>query len=253
MPGQQAMTRNNGSPGGYTGSPNDARTCGTNGGCHGGGTTFEAGWITTDIPQVGYSPGETYNITATADEGGTNKFGFELSEEDASGNAKGTLIATTATQLKQSGKSITHRNNSTSGSDTKSWTFQWEAPAAGAGEVNFYAAFIAANGNNQNSGDNCYSSSLTIQEGPPAFVGNAAPEQTVSVWPNPAADAAFIDIPGSWAAPVVTLYNLSGKAVKVQRALPGTWQLPLTELDAGVYLVRIQSADKLATARLVVR
>ena len=40
----------------------------------------------------------------------------------------------------------------------------WEAPNTGTGDVTFYGAFIAANGNGNNMGDTYHSTDLTVSE-----------------------------------------------------------------------------------------
>ena len=250
---QQAMTKNNGSPGGYTGSPNDSRTCGTNGGCHGGGSTDQPNWITTDMPASGYAPGETYNITATVMKTGVTKFGFELSEEDMSGNPKRELVATTATQLKQSGKSITHRTTSMAGQDTKAWTFEWIAPAQGSGEVNFYAAFNASNNANNAAGDEIFHSSLTVQEGWPVSTGDVVAERPMRAWPNPAVDALSVTLPNSVQDAALTLFDLTGKPVLRERAQVGTTQLAVEQLPAGAYLLVAEGSEYRSVSRVMVR
>ena len=250
---QQAYTRTDGSPGGYTGSPNDARTCGTNGGCHGGGSTDQPNWITSNIPASGYAPGETYSITATVEAMGINKFGFELSEEDASGNPKGMLIATTATQLKQAGKSITHRTTSTSGTDSKSWTFDWVAPAQGSGEVNFYAAFNASNNAGNTQGDQIFHSTMTVQEGFPLSNGPELTTRPLRTWPNPAVDQLSVTLPDNMTNANLTMYDISGKPVLMQRAVTGTSQLSVSDLPTGAYLLMAESGEQRTVSRVLVR
>lgn len=128
----------NGAPAGYTGSPGDNKECTQ---CHSGTATTVAGIITSSIPAAGYTPGSTYQITVTNNLTGSGKFGFELSPQKTDGTQLGTLVAGTGTKLVGGTKYITHLNATTS---TSSWTFDWIAPAAGAGTVNFYAA-IAKN------------------------------------------------------------------------------------------------------------
>ncbi len=154
-----------GSPGGKTGSPGDGGTTCTQ--CHSGTATAQAGWITSDIPADGYEPGQTYTITATGTHPGVGKFGFELTSEDAGASKVGTLVVTNATEtmLINSNNAITHKNAGTTPTgDSKSWSFDWTAPAAGTGEVTFYAAFNAANGNGNNQGDVIYTSTLPVAE-----------------------------------------------------------------------------------------
>ncbi|GAB4332572.1 MAG: hypothetical protein Kow00127_24310 [Bacteroidales bacterium] len=154
-----------GSPGGKTGSPGDGGNTCTD--CHGGSANPAEGWITSNIPAEGYTPGMTYTVTATGTHSGVVKFGFEATAEDAQNQKTGTLIVTNSVenQLINGGQSITHKSSGTTPTgNTKSWSFDWTAPNAGTGTVTFYAAFNAANGNGNTSGDIIYTSNLTIPE-----------------------------------------------------------------------------------------
>jgi hypothetical protein len=154
-----------GSPGGKSGSPGDGGSTCTE--CHGGTASPQNGWITTSIPDDGYTPGETYTITATGTHNGVVKFGFEATAENTAGTKIGTLTITNSTETKlvNSNKAVTHKSAGTTPTgNTKSWSFNWTAPAAGTGNVGFYAAFNAANGNGNSTGDVIYKSSLTIPE-----------------------------------------------------------------------------------------
>lgn len=168
------------SPNGYTGSPLEfgGRTCGSNGGCHGGGSTAQADMITTNIPSSGYVPGQTYQITATVVSAGRTKFGFQLSPQRANGNTAGTMIANSTVQLTGSQRYATHTSSSNTGSGSRSWTFSWTAPATGLGPVTFYASYNAANNNNSTSGDIIFNSSLVVNEASPTLdiIVNGEPE-----------------------------------------------------------------------------
>jgi hypothetical protein len=155
-----------GAPSGTTGSPSDGNTCAANG-CHTGTpVTTKTGWITSNIPVAGYTPGRTYQITAKAVYIGRSKFGFEVSPQSPSGNVLGTLASTSgSTQVRTPGY-ITHTASGNTGTDSLSWTFNWTAPAAGSGGLTFYGAFNCANGNGAVSGDIIYTSTLVIQEAP---------------------------------------------------------------------------------------
>jgi hypothetical protein len=161
-----------GSPGGKTGSPGDGGTTCTQ--CHSGTATAQDGWITSTIPVEGYEPGQTYSITATGTHDGVVKFGFELTAEDMNDDKTGTLMVTNASQnqLVNGNNSITHTAGGTAPSgNTKSWTFDWTAPVEGTGDVTFYGAFNAANGNGNNQGDVIYTSTLSVPEATVAQAG----------------------------------------------------------------------------------
>jgi len=152
-----------GSPGGKTDSPNDGASCT---GCHYAGAETGA-TITTNIPANGYIPNQVYTITANINQSGINKFGFELTAEKNAGNAKtGSFLVTNSTEMQftNNNTAITHKAGGTSGNSSRTWTMDWEAPNTGTGDVTFYGAFIAANGNGNNMGDTYHSTNLTISE-----------------------------------------------------------------------------------------
>lgn len=126
-----------GAPSGYTGSPFDNKDCTQ---CHGGNSSTVEGWITSDIPPAGYTPGTTYTITVTVS--GSGKKGFEVSPHDLSGNLLGTLVAGSGNKLVGGGKYVTQSSSPTS--NPSIWTFSWIAPEAGTGEVTFYGAFTVS-------------------------------------------------------------------------------------------------------------
>ena len=162
-----------GAPAGYTGSPleNNNRTCSSaNGGCHsGGGASFQIGLITSNVPECGYIAGQTYSITVNITSANRTKFGFSISPQLTNGNTGGNMIASSGTQLNGGGRYLTHTSAGTSetGTNERTWTFDWIAPAAGSGDVTFYAALNATNSNSANSGDLIFNSTLTIFEGLP--------------------------------------------------------------------------------------
>jgi len=170
IPEQEIHGSSSNGPAGYAGSPFDTngRTCGSGGGCHGTGTTNQAGIITTNIPACGYTPGQTYNITVTASSPGRTKFGFSLSAQKTSdGVTAGTLIISTGLQLNGGGRYITHSNstNAATASGTRVWNFTWTAPVAGTGSVSLFAAVNCTNSNGATSGDIIFNSSLAFVEG----------------------------------------------------------------------------------------
>jgi hypothetical protein len=219
-------SNNAGANAGYTGSPNEfnSRTCASqNGGCHsGGGSTFQQGMITSNVPECGYTPGETYTITLTVSSPGRNEFGFSVSPQLDGGATAGSMIATAGTQLNGSGRYLTHTAAGTSESspNTRVWTFTWIAPSAGSGNVTFYAAFNATNNNNASSGDLIFNSNLTIFEGlqpePPAIFGNSS-----------ACVGTIVNLSTNYTSGIVwSPGNQSTQAIET--TTPGTYQVTVT-------------------------
>lgn len=168
-----------GSPGGRTGSPGDGnQTCTS---CHSGSAINQSGWINSNIPSAGYTPGQTYQISLTATHSGAALFGFELTSENSNGQKTGTFLITEPdrTKLVNQNRSVTHTSGGTTVSgSTTTWTVNWTAPPTDIGQVRFFAAVNAANGNGGTSGDVIYRTSL--------FVNAAAPATLLSVNPSQA-------------------------------------------------------------------
>ncbi len=166
-----SMNYPSGSPVAKTGSPGDGSDCSS---CHGGTATVTAGLITSNIPVAGYTPGQTYQITATNTLTGSGKYGFEVSPQNAGGTQLGTLAAGTASKLVGGTKYVTQ---STASSSTHIWTFNWTAPVAGTGAVTFYGAFA------RNYSGPTTLSTLSVQEGTlgPAAAGTITGSATVCI------------------------------------------------------------------------
>lgn len=242
---------NSSAPSGYTGSPADGKTCGTNGGCHGGGTTLDNSLITTDIPAEGYTAGKEYNITITVTQTGVSKFGFSFTAQTDDGTQQGTLTAGSGTNIVNS-KYMSHKPSTTSGTNgMKSWPFKWKAPATGAGKVSFYATGNATDGMSNTSGDKIYNASKFFTEaGNPGDTStvsvNEIESKIVSLFPNPAQNKFWIEVRDTEEIQVI---NLKGEIVKSLQLSEGKNEVDISDLNYGVY--RIVNADRTVNQTLV--
>ncbi len=159
-----------------TGAPGDT-TC-NQATCH-VGTAVNGGPGKVEITYSGgttYTPGERGTFTVTITDTGTpprQVYGFQasarLSSDQEHGQA-GTLIAGTGLDVQcEDARSLPCRStapvqfiNHNTPSRTGVWTFQWDAPANGAGDVVVYVAGNAANGNGNETGDRIYTSSIRL-------------------------------------------------------------------------------------------
>jgi hypothetical protein len=237
-----------GSPGGKTGSPGDGSNCTE---CHAGVAQQATGWITSNIPVTGYIPGQNYTLTAVGTHTGVARFGFEVTSEDAANAKKGTITITDAaqTQLVNAGKAITHTFDGTTPSgDSKSWSFDWIAPASGSGIITFYGAFNAANGNGNTTGDVIYLSTYSVSEASTGITNNIADLADIKTFPNPFTD--FLDITfGSLEEPVrrIRISSQDGKMVWARDIQNGTmdkYHIDASSFSKGVYFVTIILSDK---------
>lgn len=237
-----------GSPGFKSGSPGDNGANCTD--CHAGTPiTEEYLMYSTQLLLQGYSPGQTYNFFVIGTDATASRYGFEATAEDASGNKVGTFEPGILgmTEIINDGKAITH-NAAGSFPLTDSgtiWMFTWVAPPQTVGEIGFYAAINAANGNGQNSGDQIY---LTQFMSSPATGVFERPEQnTLGLYPNPS--NGLVHFNQVETSSRVDVLNLNGQMVYSETLPPGKSQIDLSSLKKGVYIVRI--GDK--SQRLIMR
>ena len=158
----------NGPPNARTGAPGEL-TCQNS--CHPSfALNSGTGNVAIENAPAEYTPGETYLLTVHVTHPTQHRWGFELCARTESNGQGGTVsvaqpsFTTTGTQggityLKHI--SAGTFNGQTSGA---SWNFNWTAPSEGTGPITFYSAGNAANGNNSTSGDNIYTTSLTVTE-----------------------------------------------------------------------------------------
>ncbi len=239
------VMNSSGAPAGTTGSPGDAMSCTS---CHGGTTTPSSGWISTTIPAGGYVPGETYTITAKVVKAGITKFGFQMAVQNAAGTNLGTLVNPDAkTQLVGQGNYATHRLQSTSGTDSATWSVDWTAPAAGTGDVTIYLAGNAANGNGQSTGDQIFTEALTISEGS-LSAWSAENTLDLQVFPNPSTGLFTLNSQNPFTGDIqVEVRDMKGQLVRKQSisntAIQNGFTLDLSEAVAGIYFLNIRSSS----------
>ncbi|MFA9390065.1 MAG: choice-of-anchor V domain-containing protein [Prolixibacteraceae bacterium] len=231
-----------GSPGAKTGSPKDGATCTQ---CHTGSTVSEVNWISTTIPESGWVKNQTYTIVATAVNADAVKIGFELTAENNSTKV-GTFAITNAdrTKLANSNSSVTHTANGISPTNGENkWEFNWTSPETDLGDITFYAAFNAANGDGSTSGDQIFTSTITYKQEESTTAVSIAKDLNLAIYPNPAKAFVFIESPENKL--VVNLFNHNGQKVKSFSNLEsGLNTLDVHELKRGQYIIKAQLKDR---------
>ena len=156
----------------FSGGPGDGRTGAPGEGlctdCHAGTANSGDGtFLISGVPAM-YGSGATYILEVELQDPGQQRWGFELTAIDESGNGAGFFSVTDAvnTQLSDNvapGKDYMKQTSSGTYNGTAdgpvSWSFDWTAPDTSAGIVTFYAAGNAADANGSTSGDFVYTAS----------------------------------------------------------------------------------------------
>jgi len=229
------IDRSSGSPGGKTGSPGDNGSTCTQ--CHSGTPSEMDDLISSDIPNNGFIPGETYTITAELTDDEAALIGFELTAEDAQGDKMGSFTITNSdeTQYTNNEDAVTHTNDGIQPSgNTNSWSVEWTAPEEPDSEVTFYAAFNAANGDGGTSGDNIYTSQMTADIN---SVGIAEKESVVKMYPNPVKSVLKVTF-SSRELRTIQIMNVQGAIVKSIKTEAKEMNIPVSEFNKGVYFLK---------------
>lgn len=240
-----------GSPGGRTGSPGDGGANCT--GCHSDFSTInQTGWITSPIIGTGYTPGEEYAIIVIGIDSEPDKWGFEATAEDQTGNKVGTFDPgmTGMTQLCNSNSAITHTllGNIPLADTGTVWFFNWTAPSESVGDITFYAAINAADGTGNTSGDQIYLSQFTAS--PAVGVADNFASKTVNFYPNPATDYIYVETNIiNYENNYMEIINLHGQLVKRVEIFNVKQTIDISEFDSGIYFIRAGNH----TERLVIR
>jgi PKD repeat protein len=170
---QDALTNSSGAPAGYTNAPGEANCTS----CHTGTLNAPSASVSMTINGSNsfyYKPDTTYNIAISATKSGISKWGFEATAlKDSDNSFSGTMVASNfavaVINTTISGKTryyATQTSSGTSGSNGRSWSFQWTAPHTNVGNISFYITACAANGNNLSSGDIIYANKITLAPAP---------------------------------------------------------------------------------------
>ncbi|MFY0603294.1 MAG: T9SS type A sorting domain-containing protein [Flavobacteriaceae bacterium] len=223
-----------------TGSPGDGGT--TCAACHTTAPTTESVSISTNIPAGGYDLNTAYTVTVTVSSSDPDH-GFQLTAERTSDNAKvGSFTAGTGSRV--TGQRITHANDG-----QNSWTFTWTSPATDQGDVKFYTAAVAANGNGGNgAGDK----TVTDETSSFSVLGiSEAKLLRFEMYPNPSSDVVKIQLPSGTSNAEVNMYDYVGRLVLNKKITTVDNTVNVQELSKGMYIIRITTDNKIGAQQFI--
>jgi hypothetical protein len=243
-------TNNSGGKFGYSGAPGSG-TCNN---CHIGEALNAAPgkiMVESDIPASGYKPNTTYNVTVKVVYPGRQLFGFNFKTTNGSLEA----VNPSAVSISGDKSEATHRRGAPPAVDTGKFELKWTAPAAGSGDAQIYVAGIAANGNGSNSGDNVYTTNLTVKEAELTTDKDdwLVDTQKLKIYPNPASNYCIVDFKTTGATEII-LTNLQGKSVRVWEGVGNGTRIQhtidLSNLAKGIYLLSVRQGNSHQRAHL---
>jgi hypothetical protein len=235
-------------PTGMTGAPGES-TCTS---CHSGNSLNGGpGSVTILGLPSAYVPGTMYPLQVKVTDGTKSRYGFEMVALNNSNQQAGTfaLVSTTNSALLTSGgKSYAMHRNATNNSQ---WTINWTAPATNVGAVKLYVAGNAANNNNNDTGDNIYSASFTLN---PASATGFADAQTnsVTVFPNPASEKLNLKFPEDIRS--FKIVDLTGREIHTGSATNAIGnQVDVSKFPNGTYFLHMEQEKTSQIKRFIVQ
>jgi len=252
----------------YTGGPTAPgnRFCGIST-CHGGNPgeynpnllvqVLEGDSVITE-----YVPGETYRLKVRieATNGTPEGYGFQAVALDSENQGAGEFSnpgEAVRIYLASSRPYATHSTRS----DSSFFEVDWIAPEEGSGEVQFWVAGNAVNGNNANSGDNAIrlTEPILLQESLATPVREISFLNGWSLFPNPVGNGEVrIELQSKTSRPL----NLRLLAVDGRVVLADQWRiqegtntrfLDMSGLPGGVYALQLWTPEGVSTRRIFKR
>lgn len=196
-----------------------------------------------------YEPGKTYTVEfkITPTNGSPARYGFQavaLLDENNSNAGQFSQLGERVRSFTQSGRQyLVQSQPNTNG------IFQatWIAPENTASSVSFYAAGLAANGNNSTGGDSPVTNKLSF----PVLISSADEPQILSIAPtmipNPVQDIAQIT---NIIIAKLSIFDTTGNLVYSNNVTHDS-VLDLSSLTSGIYLALIEDEKSRSTLKFM--
>ncbi len=231
-------------------APNDStQTCGSFG-CH-NGTNFnpelQISLLNMDGESVTeYNSDEEYNVVLKINhDGNPSGYGFQLVSilgQDETGVNNFSDFEEGIKDFVNNGKQYVEQSRTLS---SDSISIKWTAPASGSGDVIFYGAGNAVNGNRNPNGDGADTSSVVIKEKITSSLIENIGNIDVTLYPNPTQEILYF----SAQVDRVEINRMDG--TRAYANYKEISQLDMSDLESGVYLLTIYNGETASTQKIV--
>lgn len=232
------MSNQDGAFPGNTGAPGEF-TCGR-APCHNIPVNIGSSSIQIDINDGDstYQAGLEHEITVSISNTSSEKHGFQILALDAQNNNVGNWIITEPENMKIiesfSPPTRFYVTHTAAGNQLTSWTMNWEAPPAEAGDITFYSSVLVANNNGTNMGDSLYNTSKIIQFEEMVSTTEVAETFQLHLYPNPASEFLFIENKNQEEL-TIRIYDSNGRIFMEDFIKDKTHSIDVKNWEKGVY------------------
>lgn len=247
---------------GYTGSPGEEGACTL---CHSGTLNSGTGSVSmiTTIPNNIYAPGQTYQISVTVAQSGIGLFGFAveaLLNNDTTNAGTFVITNTTETQIKtaNSRKNVVHKSGGGLATNTKTFNFNWTAPAADVGTLTFYTAGLASNNSGGTDGDFVYTTTLVVKSPVTAGIDGFLKNNATNIYFNNANRSIHISLNNTGSSVIKgNLLTINGQKVceLFNETTTGNFEKNLSvsqNLTKGIYFIQVLQENNNITKKIII-
>jgi hypothetical protein len=201
-----------------------------------------------------YTPGYTQwvSIELVGANGPTPDYGFQLTALHTDNSMAGSFTLTNTSNTSMETLSATPDTRTyvahANASSNKIWSFKWTAPDSG--NVTFYFNANFGNGDSQPTGDTIFRGTVLLTKGLPSGIHSVNSDlASISLYPVPLNQQLATEMHFNASSTMsMTMLSMDGKEVKALysgHVAEGTFSrsFDISDIAAGVYLVRIQSGD----------
>ena len=227
-------------------------------GCHGtnelnagpGGLEILA---TFDGEENVYTDGSLIDINLTITDPNASRYGFQMVAVDGNGIGVGNFITgddeNLAIQEAQGLEFIGHFEIPQTNDNT--FSFQFQAPDENVGPISFYATGLAADGLGSPADDFPYSDGVDLFWTEPSTIDEGV-FSGLALAPNPSTDR-MVQLRGiNFEKAQVQVIDLNGKLRQTFTYQPNVF-LDLSELDSGLYIVKVSNKQYQVSRKLILR
>lgn len=233
-----------------TGAPGDTnKTCASSG-CH-ASNAFSPNASLSIQDENGnmvsqYLPGSTYDVTLAIETSGMpSAYGFQMVAltADDSPATEWIDLGSNVQSVQLGERNYIEHNSPSSSNEFKT---KWVAPIEAVGDITFYFAANAVNGNGSPTGDGGTSSTFVMSEFSTSSID--IPEVSITLFPNPANDV--VTIKGYENEFCYSIFNINGKLVQKAKQV-GISTLNISDLRPGLYFITLQNDNQNVTKKLI--
>lgn len=243
--------------GGHTGAPGSPDCTYCHGGTPNTGTGYAEFDIGGEITQ--YVPGQTYECTVTVSQDSLDKYGFVVTARKSTNASSGDFVLIdTVNTRKFTESSKKYFSHTPCGADaivagSRTWSFQWTAPATDDGIITFYLSSLASNHDHTLAGDYSYTLTKTLDFA--TDIQEVDDDFEIQIFPNPSHDDLLVSLNKEWMNARITLIYPDGKPTGLVSSVPETGKIIISRntwnLKSGVYFLKIESASGSSTKKIV--